>query len=566
NNVVIREAQIDENSFTVTPASTTASIPDSGTQTVAITTSAKTTDSTDALGKAEWSIDDEFAEGVSIVSSGNQSAVLTIDPTASSGELPIRCTIGGKSKVVTIKLIGTKDSIAFTSAPTGVQIGTSATYSAVLRDGNGNDKSDTVTYELYNADNTATVTPTGVTLNSSTGELTVSDTAKAQIIGIRATSGDISKFVRVNIYNLKFVFGTDTVTDGYTPINASTVYSDNRGYGIEGSATSGADGGTLSNLTFKVKLEKGKVYTVTTKYKGSIVCEKVNSYLIGFERTKSSLEIDTYDVAVFGDDIMDISVGADSEIASVEITPVTKTAASKPDWWTIGDSTVQQNGSWGYTIASTETTDLSKYPELAEVVNGFHNSGKAGEQHKNFYSNGRLNAILTQMNPGDVVSISGMGTNDSSSTKEQFKEYDKAYVDAIIDMGGYVILGSYTPTGNYGATAGKVYDADTMTFKGKRTNAYDQAIRELYDEIKDNPNVLGFADIGQMADDKMTADVKAAYDAAIADGETAARAAANAKAEEMMAWWKDYNHYYVDFSNYILPDITRAVAELITQL
>ena len=60
----------------------------------------------------------------------------------------------------------------------------------------------------------------------------------------------------------------------------------------------------------------------------------------------------------------------------------------------------------------------------------------------------------------------------------------------------------------------------------------------------------------------MTADVKAAYDAASGD-ESAKRAAANARAEEMMAWWKDYNHYYTDFSNYILPDITKAVADFI---
>lgn len=50
------------------------------------------------------------------------------------------------------------------------------------------------------------------------------------------------------------------------------------------------------------------------------------------------------------------------------------------------------------------------------------------------------------MNIGDIVSISGMGTNDSSSTLEQFKAYDEAYMNAIIDMGGYVILGSYTPS------------------------------------------------------------------------------------------------------------------------
>lgn len=562
NNVLARRAEIDENTFTVT-APQTANIPANGTATVDISAAAKTNDGTDALGKAQWSIDDEFAEGVSITGTDNQSAQLTVSANASSGELPIKVTIGGKSKTVSIKLIGTKNNIAFTSAPTGVQLGSNVQYSAVLRNGNGENITGDITYELYNAENTAPITPTGISINSLTGELTVSDSAAAQIIGVRASSGDISKFVRVNVYDLKFAFGTDSVQNGYTPINVSTTYSENRGYGIEGAATVGS--GTMSNITFKVKLEKGKVYNVKAKYKGKIVCEKINSSLTGFERSKSALETDTYDVAVFGDNIMDIIVPTDSEIASVEITPVTKTAADKPDWWTIGDSTVQQNGSWGYTIAATETTDLSKYPELAEVINGFHNSGKSGEQHRNFYSNGRLNSILTNMNVGDVVSISGMGTNDSSSTLEQFKAYDEAYMNAIIDMGGYVILGSYTPSGSYGSTAGKVYDADTMTFKGMRTNAYDRAIRELYEESKDNPKVLGFIDIGKMADVKMTADVKAVYDAAIAGGKTEAEAreAANARAEEMMAWWKDYNHYYTTFSNYILPDITSEIAKMI---
>lgn len=562
NNIAIYKAQIDDNSFTLMSASQTANIPDSSVQTVAITASAKTTDGSGALGKAEWSIDDEFAEGVAITSNGNQSAMLTISNNASSGDLPIRCTINGKSKVITIKLIGTKNNIAFTNAQTGVQIGTNAQYNAVLRNGQGENITGDITYELYNAENNAKITPSGISI-SQTGELTVADSAAAQIIGIRASSDDISKFVKVNIYDLKFAFGADTVKDGYTPINATTAYSENRGYGIEGAAVS--KDGTMSNITFKVKLEKGKVYNVKAKYKGKIVCEKINSSLTGFERSKSALETDTYDVAIFGDNVMDITVPSGSEIASIEITPVAKTKASKPDWWTIGDSTVQQNGSWGYTIASSETTDLSKYPELAEVVNGFHNSGKAGEQHRNFYSDGRLNSILTKMNVGDVVSISGMGTNDSSSTLDEFKAYDEAYMNAIIDMGGYVILGSYTPTGNYGVTEGKVYDADTMTFKGMRTNAYDRAIRELYEANKDNPKVLGFIDIGKMADEKMTADVKAVYDAAIADGKTEAeaRTVANAKAEEMMAWWKDYNHYYTTFSNYILPDITKSVATLI---
>jgi len=102
-----------------------------------------------------------------------------------------------------------------------------------------------------------------------------------------------------------------------------------------------------------------------------------------------------------------------------------------------------------------------------------------------------------------------------------------------------------------------------MTFKGMRTNAYDRAIRKLYEENKDNPKVLGFIDIGKMADEKMTADVKAVYDAEMSGGKNEAEARANAKAEEMMAWWKDYNHYYTTFSNYILPDITSEIAKMI---
>ena len=31
-----------------------------------------------------------------------------------------------------------------------------------------------------------------------------------------------------------------------------------------------------------------------------------------------------------------------------------------------------------------------------------------------------------------------------------------------------------------------------------------------------------------------------------------------------MSMWKDYNHYYTDFSNYILPQITTRVAQLVT--
>lgn len=573
NNITVRKAEIDESTISVVKSAETVNIPENGNSTAVFTVSAKTKDGSDAIGKADWAIDDELATGVKITADAADPhrATLTVDNTAGSGNLPIRVTIGGKSQVVTVKLIGTKDNVAFVTAPLGAKINAATTtyqYSAVVRDGNANDLSGrAITYELYDETNTNRISPAGISIDAS-GNLSVTSAAKPQTIAVRATSVDsssnpISKYVKVSVYNLNFAFGSGTPANNYTAVNATTNYSESLGYGIEGTVTEGTSSLSGTGFNVKVKVEKGKVYNVSIKYSGSIVCERINSALSGFERTTDSLKNDSYQVAVFGDDVMDIAVTG--EVESLSITEVVKTKAATPDWWTIGDSTIQQNGSWAYTIASSETNNLSKYPELDAVIDTFHNSGRAGRQHKSYYTEGLLNNLLCNMNPEDIVSISGMGTNDSSSTKDQFKEFNEIYTNAIIDMGGYVILGSYTPTGNYGATKGKVYDPDTMTFKGMRGDSYDIAIRELYEERKNDPKVIGFLDIGKMSDEKMTADVKAVYDAAIASGKSVAEArdAANARSEEMMGWWKDYNHYYNTFSNYILPDLTKAAAQII---
>ncbi len=46
--------------------------------------------------------------------------------------------------------------------------------------------------------------------------------------------------------------------------------------------------------------------------------------------------------------------------------------------------------------------------------------------------------------------------------------------------------------------------------------------------------------------------------------EIEARAKAQERATALMSMWKDYNHYYTDFSNYILPQITTRVTQLVT--
>ncbi|MGN0149270.1 MAG: sialate O-acetylesterase [Clostridia bacterium] len=563
NNVTVTAAQVDESSINVT-APETITIPSSGTTTAELSVLAKVVGGDNAIGMASWEIADETSTGVSIASKDANSATLTVDSTASSGEFSIRVTINGISVIKKIKLIGTQNNIVFTSSPTGVMIPASSsmdyTYTAEIRNGNGDKIDGAVSYSLYNADNSSVLNASGISISDS-GVLTVTSSANPQTIYVRATSGALTRSVKVSVYGLKFDFGTNAPANGYTSVTSQTLYSENLGYGIIGTATDNADKLSGSDFGFKVKLEKGEVYKVTAKYKGTIKCEKIDSSLSGFERTKSALEADTYNTAVFGDGVLDITLSGAGEFDSISIEKVERTANSKPAWWTIGDSTVQQNGSWAYTLNNT----LSAYTKLNNTISAFYNSGQAGRQHKSYYSEGLLNNVLCGIKPGDVVSISGMGTNDSSSTKEQFKAYNNAYIDAVEDMGAYVILGSYTPTGNYGATQGKVYDSDNVLFKGMRTNAYDAAIREIYAERKNDDKILGFIDIGQIADNLMTNDVRTAYNAAADNGKTIAeaRAAANEKATELMAMWKDYNHYYTDFSNYILLEVTNRVAQLI---
>lgn len=569
NNVTIKTAQTDESTIDiVVPDGIT--IPESGTNEYSLSVSAKATNGDTILGAAEWVLD-EAVDGVSVASTGAKTAVLSVAQNAPSGEIPIRVTVNGTSKVFQIKLTGTQNNVVFTNAAKGASIPESGTneyqYSAELRDGQGNSVSgENVSYSLYNSDNSALLSAAGITLDGS-GKLTISSSAQPQTIYIRAAAGSLSRSVKVTVYGTSFSFGTDKM-DGYTQVSADTAYSDALGFGMTGTAAANASSMTGSDFGFKLKLEKGNVYEVTAKYKGTIKCERIDSALSGFERTKSALESDTYSTAVFGDGILDITFSGSGELGSISVKKVERTANSKPAWWTIGDSTIQQNGSWAYTIAATSTSELSKYPTLADAVSSFHNSGRAGRQHKSYYSEGLMNSLLCGIKPGDVVSISGMGVNDSISSEADFESYNNAYVDAIEDMGARVMLGSYTPSGNYGATSGKVYDPDSILFKGMRTDIYETAIRSVYSQriAANDESIIGFIDIGKIADILMTNDVRTVYNNAIAAGKTVdeARTAANARADELMAMWKDYNHYYVSFSNYILPEITARAAQLIS--
>ena len=168
NNVSISKATVEESAIVVT-APETVNIPEVDTTTAELSVTAKTTDGFDAIGMASWEIADEFATGVTIESTGANTATLTVDSSASSGELPVKVTINGTSAIKTVKLIGTEDNVAFVQAPLGAVIPTDGsaeyTYTAEVRNGNAEIVSDrAVTYALYDETNTSPLTAEGISL------------------------------------------------------------------------------------------------------------------------------------------------------------------------------------------------------------------------------------------------------------------------------------------------------------------------------------------------------------------------------------------------------------------
>ena len=65
-----------------------------------------------------------------------------------------------------------------------------------------------------------------------------------------------------------------------------------------------------------------------------------------------------------------------------------------------------------------------------------------------------------------------------------------------------------------------------------RTNSYDTAIREVYNERANDTNIIGFVDIGKIADNVMTNDVRTVYNTAIQSGKNEIEARAKAQEQK----------------------------------
>lgn len=557
---------VDNSTYSLTASQKTLSIPNKDTS--VLTASVKTADGFDITGEASWSvIEDDMREGVVITPDETDShkAVISLGEYASAGEVTIQVSINGYTKTIVLNITDSAESIKFTESKSSISIPLNDSdiekvkYSAILINGEGIDQKKDIDLEIYDKNNSNKYTlPEGITFDSESGILEVASNSVPCSFTIRATGLNsdnelISKSLKITVHGLSFDFGSgseESLVEGYTEVTPDTAYSESRGYGIEGSAIYG---GNVSDsdenadylegtFTFKANVEPGNLYKVKVNFSGDLVSERVNDYLTGHERTLETegsshtgytikteeISEQIYEVPVV-DDVLDLTF-TNAKVSAIEIERVERTPSDKPSIYSIGDSTLGNNGSYGYTLVRS----LDKYPELTAIAD-YHNNGKGSRNLQTYYTQGWLDSVLSSIKPGDIVTIGNMGTNPGGLSGSQFKEPLDYYVDACLAMGAKVILTSYTP---HGCVSGYeyVYDAQTHTFHGCRQDAYDSlGIRLIYEERITDDRILGFIDIGKMADD--------AFNAYTADYAKNGYDSADDAAQAIISCFADHNHY-----------------------
>lgn len=555
----------DISTYTLNISQETLSIPNKDTAT--LSASVKSKEGYNITGAAEWSILEDDMQDIIITPDvvDSHKATITLGEGASAGEATVQVNIGGYTKTIKLNITDSAESIKFTSSQGSLAIPldeksvNTAKYSAAVINSDGMDLNRNVSLGIYDKNNVNKYNlPDGISFDASAGTISVTSAAVPCVFTVRATgeSSDgkiLSRSVKVTVHGLSFDFGSgadESVTEGYTDINPLTTYTVSRGYGIEGSAKAegtpsidNAKSDYLSgDFTFKAKVTKGKHYRVKIAFSGDLVSEYVSEALSGHERTLAAegtthtgytvkteeITEQVYDIPVV-DDVMDLKFSG-ARVAYISIEKVEKTAAEKPNIWSVGDSTIGNSGSYAYNLAR----DQANYPELTALAD-YHNNGKGSRNLKTYYTQGWLDNILINIRPGDIVTIGNMGTNPGGMSGTQFKAPLDYYVDVCLAMGAKVILTSYTP---HGCVEGYeyVYDKTTHTFHGCREDAYDSlGIRVIYEERKDDPDILGFIDIGLNADN--------AFNEYVADYAKNGYENEDAAAKAIMDCFGDHNHY-----------------------
>ena len=549
----------DPSTYTLTADKTTLSVPNK--ETARLTAQVTDVNGFAITGLASWSVLEQDMQSAVIITpdaTDSHVAVVSLSETAEAGTATIQVNIGGMTKTIELNLTSSAESIKFTESTTSITIPmnaddiATATFAAIVIDGEGNNMNKTITLAAYDKEGTTPFTNTeAISFNPATGVLSVKATATPTLLTIRATGKnsaeeELTKSVKVNIHGMKFDFGyTDDegIAEGFTAVGASTSYSATNGYGIKSgtptvggtaSATNAANDYLQGAFEFDFNAQKGDFYAVEITYQGTLTTGYVNSDLAGYELgTSETMTTATYSIPATRD-IIDLRIansanGAVARIAQISITKEpARQKRGKPVVHHIGDSTSANNGSWAYRLKNIIG---STYAELAALCD-FHNDGAGGRNLATYYTQGKLASVLRDIYPDDILMLGNMGTNGMGNSFEADVNY---YLNAAEALGAKIVINSYSPHGavsNY--TSG--YNSSTHTFNSYRKDSYETIIRKIAGQREQSDdNYLGFIEIGKNAD--------AAFNAYVADYAKNGYASADAAAQAIIACFTDHNHY-----------------------
>lgn len=525
---------------TLTAASDTdtVKVPEAG-QPAAVVDLSATLTSTEGIkmtGAVQWTLAEEYAN-VEIESTGAQTAALKISEGA-SGSVVVIASKDGKQAEKEIMLTTSSNVVAFAKSTSSITIpfageqAVKADFTAETRDKDGKPiDGGVITYTLLAKDGVTQTTVRGVTLEN--GVLTVEPGAAPAVVYVKAANEiGLSTKVKVNIHGLSFAFGSQDAAEGYTQVT-DTLYTDRLGYGFAdaGGLTVNADSVTAQKaFRFKAKVPNGNYVVKVDTTAASVTSEVVESVaaVTGIEKTGGS-----FSVAVC-DGVLDLTFPAASSVKSVVISQTAaKEAPAKPYVYAIGDSTTKNTASGAKSWGDCVTDGLVKVPE---VFGGFANHGMAGRDSVSYYNQGRVEAVLLAICPGDYVTVN-MGINsketgEAAAYETLLRDY---YVQGILQRGGIPIIVTATPDGPVGDRVGTNYDQTTGKFTNNRGDgARNDVLRKIASEL--NLKVIELGQWGQDWMNTLTAEDVTKYNAVC-------KTNFKTVLEMVQSWYVDHNHY-----------------------
>ncbi|WP_074433086.1 rhamnogalacturonan lyase family protein [Neobacillus dielmonensis] len=264
----------------------------------------------------------------------------------------------------------------------------------------------------------------------------------------------------------KFDFGTPTspVKDSYTKVSSETAYSAETGYGFADiSKVTSIDRNTADPLksdfisttetSFNVDLPYGD-YSVTViagdaNETANIGVKAENIQKIqNTDIVKGEFIERTFEISLVDGQLNFEFTGTSPKVNGIIIEKLpARLAAELPTVYIAGDSTVQTydaywqpQAGWGQMISRFFSSDIT-----------FKNQSIGGRSTKSFINEGRLDAILNEIKPGDYFLIQ-FGHNDATisiperyASVPDYKNYLKTYINGARQRGATPIL--VTPVG-----------------------------------------------------------------------------------------------------------------------